>query len=504
MPVNAAPGLRLEDRYEVLEKLCEGGMGEIYRVRHRVLDEIRIVKVMRPHLAANGPLRARFLREARMAIKLRHPNIAQLYDYSAGEDGAPAFMVMEYIEGATLEELLAGGPPPLALGLEIARQALTALGSLHEKGFVHRDISPDNIMLAEGPDGAPLVKLLDLGIAKSLTAEAGGGELTRTGAFLGKLRYSAPEQFGAAGHTPLDARSDLYSFGVVLYELLTGHYPIDGDDPSAIIGGHLFRPPLGFAVTDPAGRLSEGLRQVVLRALAKDPAERFQSAGDFWQELARFRTSPSTRSDLQRALRRQREAGPPAPEARSTRAFRELATEVAPAGVTTVPAGELAADRTDLGAAAPAPARRLRGWLGWGLAAVGVAGAVWAFLSPSSPSFQSQISSTSTSTLANGPAAAPPASAGTAAVSGTLVLDAAPWAELAEIRDGRGAQVAPGEGKQTPLVVTLPPGRYFVTLRHPGTGPKTLAVDVTANARVHLFAEFAPYDEAAFFRSLGW
>ncbi len=495
--MNAAPGLRLEDKYELLDKLGEGGMGEIYRVRHRALGEVRIVKVMRPHLATKGPLRARFLREARMAIELRHPNIAQLYDYSAGDDETAAFMVMEYIEGVTLEGLGAGDPPPLALGLEIARQALTALGYLHDKGFVHRDISPDNIMLSQGPAGEPLVKLLDLGIAKSLTGGV-GGELTRTGAFLGKLRYSAPEQFGAERLAPLDARSDLYSFGVVLYELLTGHYPIDGGDPSAIIGGHLFRPPLGFAVTDPAGRLPEGLRQVLLRALAKDPAERSQGAGDFWRELAPFQASPWTRGDLERALQAKVGARP---AARSTRPFPEPPAGEA-SGITTVPVGEPDAVR-----------RRPRRWLGWGLGAVAAAGLIGAFWLV--PRFLSSVHSEVSSTVGSNPPAsdgrvAPPlpagrlASGGTPTASATLVLDSAPWAEVTEIRDPRGNRQALGTVRQTPLVLTVPPGRYFVTLRHPGVPPVTLAVDLAANARVQRFAELAPYDEAAFFHDLGW
>ncbi len=488
--MSAVPGLHLEDKYEVLDKLGEGGMGEIYRVRHRDLGEIRIVKVMRPHLAAKGPLQARFLREARMAIQLRHPNVAQLYDYSAGDDETAAFMVMEYIEGATLEELTTGGPPPLALGLEIARQALTALGYLHDKGFVHRDISPDNIMLAEGPGGEPLVKLLDLGIAKSLT---GGfeGELTHTGAFLGKLRYSAPEQFGAERVAPLDARSDLYSFGVVLYELLTGHYPIDGADPSAIIGGHLFRPPLGFAVTDPAGRLPEGLRQVLLRALAKDPAARFQSAGDFWRELAPFHATPWTRGDLRQALgTRPRRLPSTEKSERSTHPLPESAAT--PAGGTTVPVEEPAVHRR------PSPAgRRFRRRLAWGLAAAAAVGAAGAFV------FFKTLSSSIHSEIHSTLDVNPPAPAA-ASAPGTLVIDASPWGEVTEIRDGRGSRLALGEVRQTPLVLALPPGRYVVTLRHPDAPPAKLEVDLAASARVERRVELGTYDEAAFFHSLGW
>ncbi|HXO42412.1 MAG TPA: serine/threonine-protein kinase, partial [Thermoanaerobaculia bacterium] len=283
----AIPNRRIEGKYEILQKIREGGMGAIYKVRHRLLDEVRVIKMMRPQLDADAEFKARFIREARVAIKLRHPNVAHLYDFTMGDDDV-AFIVMEFIDGRTLEELLkAVGPPPLGLAIEIAQQSLRALGYLHSKGFVHRDISPDNLMLTEDPDGNPQIKLIDLGIAKVV----GGADahLTKTGTFLGKLRYSSPEQFSAAGVPSADARGDLYSFGVVLYELLTGVHPILGSDPSSIIAGHLFRPPLPFDQTDPDGRLPPALRAAVMRALAKNPDERYASARELAQELAACR-----------------------------------------------------------------------------------------------------------------------------------------------------------------------------------------------------------------------
>jgi serine/threonine-protein kinase len=274
----------IEGKYEILGKLREGGMGAVYKVRHRLLDEIRVVKVIRPHLNASPELSDRFVREARLAIQLRHPNIAQLHDFSVDPDGS-AFIVLEFIDGATLDDLLkATGPPPLGLGLDIAQQSLRALGYLHRKGFVHRDIAPDNLMLTRDVDGRPLVKLIDLGIAKLLTA--GGGGLTVTGMFLGKPRYASPEQFGSEGEAGTDARSDLYSLAVVLYELLTGTHPIPGRDPSSFMAGHMFRPPVGFAESDPQGRLPPDLREILLRALAKRPEERFQSAAELSERLA--------------------------------------------------------------------------------------------------------------------------------------------------------------------------------------------------------------------------
>jgi eukaryotic-like serine/threonine-protein kinase len=285
--VTAIPLRRIEGKYEILEKIREGGMGAIYKVRHRLLDEIRVIKLMRQQLVEDEELKTRFLREARLAIKLRHPNIAQLYDFTVDDDGT-AFIVMEFIDGMTLEDLLAfHGPPPLGLALEIAQQSLKALGYLHLKGFIHRDISPDNLMLTEDTEGQPLIKLIDLGIAKTL--EIGGEHLTQTGTFLGKIRYASPEQFGADGATTVDARGDLYSFGIVLYELLTARFPIQGKDPSSMIGGHLFRPPLDFAESDPGGRVPAGLRAAVLKTLAKAADDRFATAGELVRALSAFR-----------------------------------------------------------------------------------------------------------------------------------------------------------------------------------------------------------------------
>jgi serine/threonine protein kinase len=298
--VSAIPLRRIEGKYEILEKLGEGGMGAVYKVRHRLLDEIRVVKVMRPQLAPEEDLATRFSREARAATQLRHPNIAQLYDFSIDDDGF-AFIVMEYISGMTLQTSLRhNGPVPLSLGLEIAHQSLRALAFLHGKGFVHRDISPDNLMLAQGEEGEPVVKLIDLGIAKAL--ESGGG-LTQAGMFLGKVRYAPPEQFRAEGASAIDARGDLYSFALVLYELLTGRYPVQGRDAPSIIAGHLFFPPLDFAESDPAGRVSPEVRSLILKALAKDPDERFANAQELSRALSPFRDPAGvTVADLQRAL----------------------------------------------------------------------------------------------------------------------------------------------------------------------------------------------------------
>jgi serine/threonine-protein kinase len=285
LPPSKAPRVtdlqgQIDGKYEILAKIREGGMGTVYKVRHLLLDEIRVAKVIHPHLDDDPEARARFLREARAASRLRHPNIAQLFDFMVDPAGEQ-FLVLEYIDGLTLRDLLRRhGPPSLGLAVEIARQSLAALGYLHRRGFVHRDISPDNLMLTRGPDGGPLVKLIDLGIAKGPRPSDHG--LTGSGVFLGKPRYAAPEAL--EGHD-VDARSDLYSFGVVLYELLTGQRPFEGKTPHEVMAAHLRKPPRPFSETDPEGRVPLSLREVVLAALVKSPSTRVASAGEMTRYL---------------------------------------------------------------------------------------------------------------------------------------------------------------------------------------------------------------------------
>jgi len=297
----AFPLQQLEGKYEILEKIAEGGMGAVYKVRHRLLEEVRVIKVMRPQLEQQEENKSRFLREAKIAVRMRHPNIAQMYDFSI-DDSGNSFIVMEYIDGVTLQDLLKrSGPPGVALCLEIAQQSLQALGYLHRKGIVHRDISPDNLMLSQDEVGEPAVKLIDLGIAKPSHGEA---NLTATGLFLGKIKYASPEHFKASEGIPVDQRSDLYCFGLVLYEVLTGVHPVAGSNWSELIAGHLFEKPRDFAATDPEGRLPEELRQVVLTSLAKAADERYQDAKTFRRAILQLQTDfPLAQEEFAQFLR---------------------------------------------------------------------------------------------------------------------------------------------------------------------------------------------------------
>ena len=263
------PGQTLDGKYEILDKIGEGGMGEVYRARHVHLDEIRIIKVTKPDPLGEGSEPRRFQEEARIATLVRHPNVAALYDFSRMPDGASYYMVWEFINGITLEAWLKKyGPLPVARALDVAQQVLAGLAEIHAQGIVHRDLSPDNIMLKELQDGRLQAKIIDLGIAKRLAAES--LQMTGTGMFVGKLKYCSPEQAGALprGQT-VDGRSDLYSFGVVLYEMLSGRPPFESQTPEGYLGMHLHQAPPPLDTTRVPPRIAPTLAAVVTKALEK-------------------------------------------------------------------------------------------------------------------------------------------------------------------------------------------------------------------------------------------
>ena len=281
------PGQTLDGKYEILEKIAEGGMGQVYKARHLHLDEIRIIKVTKPDALGEGLHPRRFQEEARMATLVRHPNVAALYDFSRLPDGS-YYIVWEFIDGVTLEEWMRGHAPlPLSQALDVSRQVLAGLAEIHAQGIVHRDLSPDNILVRENRDGRLVAKIIDLGIAKRVAAESLA--MTGTGLFLGKLKYCSPEQAGAlpAGKA-VDGRSDLYSFGVVLYEMLAGRPPFESQTPEGYLGKHLHSapPPLDTRRL-PAGT-GPALASIVMRALEKDRDRRFSSAGEFAAALERI------------------------------------------------------------------------------------------------------------------------------------------------------------------------------------------------------------------------
>jgi tRNA A-37 threonylcarbamoyl transferase component Bud32 len=281
----------LDGKYEILDKIGEGGMGEVYRARHLHLDEIRIIKVTKPDASGANAQPRRFQEEARLATLVRHPNVAALYDFSRQPDGS-FYMVWEFIDGVTLEAWLRrDGPLPPGRALDVARQVLAGLAEIHAQGIVHRDLSPDNIMLREMAGGRLQAKIIDLGIAKRLASES--LQMTGTGLFLGKLKYCSPEQAGSlpSGKT-VDARTDLYSFGVVLYEMLSGRAPFESATPEGYIGKHLHTPPPPLDVTGFPKSLGPALAGVVAKSLEKNRERRFRDAAEFSTALARLGTEP--------------------------------------------------------------------------------------------------------------------------------------------------------------------------------------------------------------------
>lgn len=270
----------LASRFEVLEKMGEGGMGAVYKVRHNELNRVCVIKVMQAQLQKNPTVRARFLGEAQKGAQLNHPNIATVLDFFVGSNGT-ACLVMEFIDGKDLGDVLRESDAPLKYetAAEIVMQALDAVACLHAKKLVHRDISPDNLMITHDENGRMVVKLIDLGIAKSLEAPPGQGG---TQFFIGKFAYAPPEQFG----NHVDTRSDIYALGVVLYLLLTKTLPIVGTDFASYYAAHQKKEsPRPFSETDPTGSVPENIRRVVLKALEHDAANRFQTATEFRDAL---------------------------------------------------------------------------------------------------------------------------------------------------------------------------------------------------------------------------
>jgi eukaryotic-like serine/threonine-protein kinase len=255
--------------YEIVGALGAGGMGEVYKARDTRLDRIVAVKVLPEALAADPQFRARFDLEARAISQLAHPNICMLHD--VGQDHGTAFLVMEYLEGETLADRIARGPMPLADALPIATQIASALDRAHRAGIVHRDLKPGNIFLTKS--GA---KLLDFGLAKSAATIVSGtlsmapttppGAITAQGAILGTFQYMAPEQIEGL---EADARTDIFAFGAVLYEMLTGKRAFAGKSQATLIGSIMATHP--GAVSALAAETPPIVDRLIRTCLAKDP-----------------------------------------------------------------------------------------------------------------------------------------------------------------------------------------------------------------------------------------
>jgi beta-lactam-binding protein with PASTA domain/predicted Ser/Thr protein kinase len=265
-------GTVFDGRYRIIRKLGAGGMADVYLAEDQELGRRVAIKILNDRHAADDSFIERFRREAKNAAGLSHPNIVSIYD--RGEAEGTYYIAMEYLDGRSLKELIVGrGPAPVKTAIDYARQVLAAVGFAHKHGIVHRDIKPHNVLV--GPEGR--LKVTDFGIARS-----GASQMTEVGSIIGTAQYLSPEQARGA---QVDQTSDLYSVGVVLYEMLTGQVPFTGDTPLEIAMKHLSEVPRPPSELRP--EVPHDLDSVVLRALAKDPGERYQSADEMDADLAR-------------------------------------------------------------------------------------------------------------------------------------------------------------------------------------------------------------------------
>ncbi len=274
-------GKTLAGKYRIEERLSEGGMGTVYRGTHVLMDKTVAVKVLRPSLAADEKIVARFSREARAASRISHPHALSVTDFGEAEDGV-VFLVMEYLSGKTLKEIVRQeGPMPLPRAVEILRQVGGALDTAHAEGVVHRDLKSDNIMLLSS-SGTDYAKVLDFGIAKIKERDgAYDPGLTAPDLVIGTPQYMSPEQCSQS--PDIDARSDIYSLGVILYEMLVGHVPFTGASSTAIMLKHLQQPPP--SVLEERSDVPPAVGRVVARAMAKRPEDRYKTPGELVEDF---------------------------------------------------------------------------------------------------------------------------------------------------------------------------------------------------------------------------
>jgi len=349
-------GTTVGGQFPILGIVGFGGMGIVYRSVQPMVEREVAVKILQPAPAKiREVVQQRFLREAKVIARLSHPAIVTLHHFGLEPDGT-AFMVMEYVRGRTLTSLIREGPVRPTLVVDVALEVLEALEVAHEQGLVHRDLKPDNVMLLDEPIGSYHVKVLDFGLAKLLTGET-GERITRTGAVFGTPQYMAPEQ---ATGGDADARTDLYSLGVLLFEALAGYLPFDAEQPYELLSKHIATP-----VPDLPSGLADALQACVRRALQKEPADRFQSAGEMAQALRDVRDATDPEVTLQDA-------------AATVTTVPKLATravdaERAPPLTPSEPASLIDPDRTAEDASSPSLGDA-SGEVGWSLESMEVAG----------------------------------------------------------------------------------------------------------------------------------
>ena len=282
-------GAVLADRYQIVRRIGEGGMGAVYEAKHTVIGKRVAVKVLLEKFLAKSDFVARLLQEARLASSIGHEHIVDVTDFGTTTDGR-SFVVMEFLDGESLAELaMREAPLPIERSLGIARQVASALGAAHAKGIFHRDVKPENIYLVKRGD-ADFVKVVDFGISKAVKPGGDDGpegyRLTHTGLLLGTPLYMSPEQ--ARGEEDLDHRVDIWALGILLYECLTGEVPFRANNYLGIISQVLTHDPTPPSRLRPELGISGAVEAVVMRAMEKDRARRYQTMADLERDLERL------------------------------------------------------------------------------------------------------------------------------------------------------------------------------------------------------------------------
>ena len=330
-------GQVVADRYHIVKKLGEGGMGQVYLGEHVKMGRRSAIKVMNPSMVHDPDAVARFNREASNASRINHPNVCAIYDFGETPDGL-IYLAMEFIEGEPLTDLLEReGALPIARASSIFLQVAEALQAAHDLGIVHRDLKPDNIMLARRKGGGDVVKVVDFGIAKAVGGDEAGQKVTKTGLVVGTPEFMSPEQL--SGDT-LDGRSDLYSLALVFYRMLSGKLPFEATTVQETMIKRLTDEPTKLAEARPDLSFPPGLQPVLDTALARTPMERYQSVAKFAADVAAITGRP---------------AGQPVPTTRAGLPDTEGKTQMLDASLAGGPTTRISAKRPPAPAVPPPP-----------------------------------------------------------------------------------------------------------------------------------------------------
>lgn len=465
----------IDGKYKILGRLGAGGMGDVYKVLHLHLNAIRVIKLMRSNIASDPGAHERFLREARMATRINHPSVASLFDFSTLEDGSH-YMVWEHIEGTNLHELIdAKGPLSPKYAAKLSIQALLGLEAIHRSGIVHRDISPENLMITRDEDGEERVKIIDLGIAKQSEGEA--DSQTKTGIFVGKWKYCSPEHLGIMGTGErIDGRADLYSFGIVLYEMLTGVATFQASTPHGFLMAHASEAPKPLREVNPSVADCPELQALLFRALEKDRKKRYATAREFARALEEILPILSDSAGATPPLPSNAELTGEPTKVASRGDAQTVLTEAPPPTVVTLemPAGDAISPPTlheERG-----EGRKVAAIVAVLLVTLGAAVAMlWPGKDKPAQATKPNVAATIQTTVV------------------PLAINAWPWANVTSIRNADNGQTIELQGPLvTPAPVDLAPGRYEVTLSNPAfPNAITRTVEVASGQDNALHVQFS-------------